>query len=356
VTEVAQDLARAEVMLGLKRYDEAASVLAHAVAAEPTNSWAWCLLATAHLQADRYQEAADAARRAITLTPSNDWPYRVASIAQVHLGNITAARALAREACKLAPNQWQSYFCLAQAEVAGQADFAAAERAAATALRLAPNEADVHFIAGRVSFARGNRKAARAHMERALALDPAHAGVLNDLGRHAADPARAARYFVHAAQSAPGVSMFGENVGVIVRRLVALTIYAACIASLVIGELANGARLGRGPVLITYALIVVLTLGLGAVQLRRMPPQTRPLFRTRRVVLALATVYGTILIAVIVAAVTPARALTSALPAVTVVIVLSRFAAYAILRGKVHSTVSRSSLDALTKSREHDTP
>jgi hypothetical protein len=53
MTTVAQDLARATVMLGLKRYGEAASLLAHVVAGEPADSRAWCLLATADHQSLR---------------------------------------------------------------------------------------------------------------------------------------------------------------------------------------------------------------------------------------------------------------------------------------------------------------
>jgi hypothetical protein len=68
VTERARDLAQASVLLDLKRYDEAASLLARIVTAEPQNSRAWCLLATAHLGAGRYEEAAAAASRAITVS------------------------------------------------------------------------------------------------------------------------------------------------------------------------------------------------------------------------------------------------------------------------------------------------
>jgi tetratricopeptide (TPR) repeat protein len=146
MTKVAQDLARAIVMLDLKRHGEAASLLVHVVAAEPADSRAWCLLATAHLGMGQYQEAADAARRAITLTPFDDWPYRLASTAERHLRNDIAALTAATEACKLTPNHWRAYTCLAQAELARGYD--AAERAAAKARELAPDEPEVHFVSG----------------------------------------------------------------------------------------------------------------------------------------------------------------------------------------------------------------
>lgn len=214
VTEVARDFAQASMLLDLKRYDEAASLLARIVAAGPEDSRAWCLLAAAHLGAGRYEEAAAAASRAITLAPSDDWPYRLASIAQLHLGKPTAAISSADEACRLAPDEWRAYICLAQAQLAREAAhlsqaepskvyFKAAERAAVNALRLAPHEPDAHFTAGRVSYAQRRWKAARAHQERALALDPAHSGALNELGRislHRGGNLRAARHFIQAAR------------------------------------------------------------------------------------------------------------------------------------------------------------
>lgn len=344
MTGVRDDLGRASVLLDLRRYDEAVSLLARIVAAEPAGGRAWCLLAAAHLGKGQYQEAAAAAERAIALAPADDWPYRLASIAQRHLGNFTAAVAAATEACKLAPNQWPGYLCLAQAQLAGQADFNAAEQAAANARRLAPDEPEVHYVSGLVSFAGGRSKAARAHQERALALAPAHSGALNELGRiklKRLSHARAARHFIQAAQSAPGVSAYGNNVEVVVRRVVTLTIYAASLASIVLLNVTMDHHVARVMIVIGYAAIVGLSAGWGAVQLWRMPPQTRPLFRTRRFVLALGVAYGAIVVAATVAAVTPVHALSGALLAATVLIVASRFAAYAILRRNKSSTVGR---------------
>ena len=125
MTGVARDLVQASVLLDLKRYDEAASLLARIVAAEPQDSRAWCLLAATHLGAGRYKEAAAAASRAITLAPSDERPYRLASIAQRRLGQITAAISSANQACKLAPDEWRAYVCLAQALLATETDFLA---------------------------------------------------------------------------------------------------------------------------------------------------------------------------------------------------------------------------------------
>jgi tetratricopeptide (TPR) repeat protein len=353
VTEVARDLAQASVLLDLKRYDEAASLLARAVAAEPEDSRAWCLLAAAHLGAGRHEEAAAAASRAITLAPSDDGPYRLASIAQRHLGQVTAAVSSANEACKLAPDEWRAYICLAQAELATEADFLAqaesreayfkaAERAAATALRLAPHEPDAHFTAGQVSYAQRNWKAARTHQERALALDPAHGGALNELGRislRRGGSPRAARHFIQAARSAPGVSTYGRNAEIPVQRVLGLTTLAVYLASWALAiVIAAGIPVSRRSAVLGYTLAIALITGYGAVQLWRMPPEMRMLLQTRRLGLALGALYGAVLIEVITAAVTPAGALPLAIFAPTALIWALPFVARAILQRKGSKT------------------
>jgi cytochrome c-type biogenesis protein CcmH/NrfG len=96
--------------------------------------------------------------------------------------------------------------CLARAALVTEADFDVAERAAANARRLAPDEADVHYVSGRVSFAREQWSAAQGHPQQALALNPAHSGALNELGRISLkkrDASRAADHFIQAARTAP---------------------------------------------------------------------------------------------------------------------------------------------------------
>jgi tetratricopeptide (TPR) repeat protein len=335
MTTDAQDLARATVMLDLKRYGEAASLLAHVVAGEPADSRAWCLLATAHLGMRQYQEAADAARRAITFAPSDDWPYRLASIADRHLRNDMAALTAATEAVKLAPNHWRAYTCLAQAELARGYDGAA--RAAARARELAPDEPDVHFVSGLISYARYDFQAARDHQERALALNPGHSGAVNELGRielRRHSQAGAVGHFIRAARSAPAERVFGRNVYVAIHGAVVVTIYMASMTSIMLLCVAMIGHLPLVTVVAGLGACAALGAGIGAVQLWRMPPEARPLFRTRRVALALGMGYGSIFIVAVAAAVAPATALTGTLAAGTGLIFATLVAVVLILRWK----------------------
>ena len=236
---LSQELDRAQYMIDVKRYGEAVTLLAGVVAADPADSRAWCLLARAHAGQGQYSEAASAAGEAVALAPADDWPHRLASNAYMHLGHPDMAVRAAAEACRLAPNEWRAQLCLAQAALASRGQFALAEHAAVTARAIAPDEPDVHFVSGQVSLARGNRKAAVAHHERALALNPDHPGALNELGRirlSRAHTARAARHFLQAARSAPQVRGYSHNIEVVVRRTVALVIYVASVASVILAR------------------------------------------------------------------------------------------------------------------------
>ena len=113
-----QELARAATMLDLGRYDEASTLLARLVSAEPDSSRAWCLFARAHLGADRFMSAVEAANKAASIEPAEEWPHRLASNALMHLGNHSQALRAAAESRRLAPGYWQTHVCVAQAALA----------------------------------------------------------------------------------------------------------------------------------------------------------------------------------------------------------------------------------------------
>ncbi len=329
------DLARAQAMLQVKRHDEAAGLLAQVVAAQPDDSRAWSLFAAAHLGAGRYQDAADAAGRAVAAAPSDEWPHRLVSNAQVHLGNSRAAVSAASEACRLAPNEWRAWACLAQAALATEVEFNQAERAAATARRLAPDEAEVYYVSGLVSFAREEWKKARAYQERVLAIDPTHSRALNELGRislRKRNAPRAADHFIRAAGSAPGVAIFGNNVEVAVRSMIARVIYLATLATWALVAITFNSHGSRSLAVTGLTAIALLSVIVAAARIRALPSPARRMLRNRRVALAAAVVYGCILVTIIVAAAVPTSALPGALAAAGVLVIASRFIAFAILR------------------------
>ena len=82
------------------------------------------------------------------------------------------------------------------------------------------------------------------------------------------------------------------------------------------------------------SVIAVISAALAAARLRALPTAARPLVRTRRVALALGVVYSTIVLAIIVAVAVPAHTLPEALAGAGVLVIASRFAAYAILRDR----------------------
>jgi hypothetical protein len=120
----------------------------------------------------------------------------------------------------------------------------------------------------------------------------------------------------------------------VVGRVLNLVIYVASLACLGLVYATTVTQVSRMTLLLGLAGIVALGTGFGAWQRWRMPRETRPLFRTRRVVLALSLVYASFLIAIIAVAVVPAGALSGTLLATVAIVTIARFAAAMILRPK----------------------
>ena len=310
--ELRQELARASAMLDVRRFDEAAELLARVVSAEPESSRAWCLMARAHLGADRYGEAVSAANRAAALDPADEWPHRLASNALVHLGKYRDALRAAYEAVRLAPSYWQTHVCVAQAALAAQRLDVATE-AAARARGLAPNEPDVHFLSGKVSLARSDLAGAREHQERALALDPGHSGAMNELGRirlRRHDTAGAIRHFISAARATPDERIYSRNIDVVLLRTVSRTIYVFTLIALILIWIPAVTHVDRLPFVIALAAAAVVTAICFAWMVLRLPREARLLvrrtLRAPRVAAALALALGGVAVAFGLVAFTPA--------------------------------------------------
>jgi tetratricopeptide (TPR) repeat protein len=341
LTELTQELARAATMLDLGRYEEASSLLARVVSAEPGSSRAWCLFARAHLGADRYAEAVEAANRAAAIEPAEEWPHRLASNALMHLGNHAEALRAAAESRRLAPSYWQTHVCVAQAALAAS-QTALAAAAAAEARRLAPNEPDVHFLSGKVALARGELEAARAHQERALALDPAHSGAMNELGRirlRRHDTAGAIRHFINAARTTPGEHIYSRNIDVVILRTISRMIYVFVLIALLLLWVPAVTHVDRLPFVLGFALLAAGTVVSFGIVMLRLPREARRLvrrtLRSRRVATALTVAVGGVAVAFAAVAFVPAAVLPQTLPVAIIVTIAARILATARLRSPI---------------------
>jgi tetratricopeptide (TPR) repeat protein len=328
-------------MLDLGRYEEASSLLARVVSAEPGSSRAWCLFARAHLGADRYAEAVEAANRAAAIEPAEEWPHRLASNALMHLGNHAEALRAAAEYRRLAPSYWQTHVCVAQAALAAS-QTALAAAAAAEARRLAPNEPDVHFLSGKVALARGELEAARAHQERALALDPAHSGAMNELGRirlRRHDTAGAIRHFINAARTTPGEHIYSRNIDVVILRTISRMIYVFVLIALLLLWVPAVTHVDRIPFVLGFALLAAGTVVSFGIVMLRLPREARRLvrrtLRSRRVATALTVAVGGVAVAFAAVAFVPAAVLPQTLPVAIIVTIAARILATARLRSPI---------------------
>ncbi len=245
MTDIRTERERARVLLSMRRYDEAARVLAAVVAAEPDSSHAWCMLAQAEL------------------------------------------------AVRLEPHNWVGHLSVAQAAV-GAADYVGergvsrltvAERAVGAARELAPEEPEVHYLAGQVSREAGDSDAAVEHFRRTLASDPAHAGAMNELGRISLErghTGQAAEHFIQASRTAPGEAVYGRNVAVAVarmeassHRLVGWVIYGSWLLAVLAMFGGLGNALNWEVTLTALVIAAMVVAAIVWIQLRRLPKQAR---------------------------------------------------------------------------------
>ena len=142
----------------------------------------WCSLAHAHLKLKANRDAITCARRAVSLAPDLEWPHRIISIAHWQAGRGQDAVTAAREAVRLAPSLALAHGQLARAlSIEGIHRLRESKREAEEALRLAPNDAAIHTMAGSAALHTHRYRLAEKHFLGALAIDPDNSHALNDL-------------------------------------------------------------------------------------------------------------------------------------------------------------------------------
>src|SRR3954447_7656496 len=174
-------LQRAEALVKVRRFDQAAVLLASVIAGDPANPRPRCLLAQCQLGLDDPQAALDAASGAVVANPEYEWAHRLRALALIRLGRAREGVEAARIAVGLAPRSHFGYVVLIEAELATR-DLVAAQRSAAMALEIAPNRSDTHNAAGNVALRTLRPHEAEERFRTALSIDPENARAMNNLG------------------------------------------------------------------------------------------------------------------------------------------------------------------------------
>ncbi|MER6352692.1 tetratricopeptide repeat protein [Streptomyces sp. NPDC001634] len=227
-------LARADGLIELQRYDEAAALLGRRVAEDPGDLRAWVKLARCLLADQQPQKALEASSEALKLDPHDvDALIMHADALRRASGRFEEAEAALREVVRLAPEYWYGYAKLADlvfrsrmvryAQAHGknriethEVDRESREAAelAMEALRLGPEEVYAHEVAQFIASLAGNGTVAAQLDEAILRLDPQHAEALARRTDKAAKAAgvratEAATLYADALAAAPQSSHSG---------------------------------------------------------------------------------------------------------------------------------------------------
>jgi Flp pilus assembly protein TadD len=213
-------LARAEVLVDLRRDAEAAELLIPLIAANPGDPKPVMFLAIVR----RRQGSPDAettARRAVALDPENERAHRILALTLKDCGDPDGATEAARRAVALGPGVAWTHYVLAHCLLGTNTSQALAS--ATRAVELSPNSADMHTMVGLVQAKRGNKVEAEAAYRRALSINPEHAGAHNNLGAIALGDGRfgeAIDEFRSSAAADPRQSVARQNIDRAFKNLV----------------------------------------------------------------------------------------------------------------------------------------
>jgi tetratricopeptide (TPR) repeat protein len=277
--DTAAELARADALMELRRYPEAAEAARRALAIDPQNALAARLIASAEFGAGHHREALKAAAAAIALEPDEEQAHRIASLACLALEDNERAKHEAREAVRLAPNSPGAHMALARALVAGHYSISARQHAE-RAVELAPHSAEAQYVLGSVANWDGRRRDARKALARALAIKPDYVPARNELarmnlkrgivsGRAMAD---ASMGFADALQSDPRSEVVRRNLELSVSVFLGQTAYLLFIAAYV-GFVVDSDR--HAFVQLLPLLLLLLPLSYAARYLRRLSTHMR---------------------------------------------------------------------------------
>ncbi len=296
--DIAIRIARAEALRDLGRHHEAITLLRHVLADDPDQVRAWCVLALSQVDADENAEALRSARRACTLAPADEWAQRIRSLAASKLGKHEEAVRAARRAIAARPDIWYGHAQLASALAGGingddprkdQPNWKEADAAVERALELGPDQAEPHFVAGKVAQSQGRLWTAEQFFRRALTINPGHSRARNELARlpllgsgggDITSLARAVEGFAGAAHADPRYELARRNF-FLVLRVLAGSFATGVLLAVFIHWLMRAATVHRPVAVLQWLSLVVLVLP--QAQFRELLPVWSP--STRRAVI-----------------------------------------------------------------------
>ncbi|MFG2589181.1 tetratricopeptide repeat protein [Streptomyces sp. NPDC048438] len=223
---------RADLLIDLKRYEEARELLAGRLAEDPEDIRAWVKLARSHLFGDKEEgaKALEATDRALALDAEDTGALTIRAHALRASGRFPETEGVLREVIRLAPGHWHGYALLAnwlwriRMISSGQANGGTARREDMTAglreadelvreaIRLGPEEVYAYEVALLIADMTGDRAAAEQWEGAILRIDPQHEEALTRRAKKAATApgvkaTEAATLYADALSSAPGSTL-----------------------------------------------------------------------------------------------------------------------------------------------------
>lgn len=166
------DLERIQILIGLNRFDEAASALRNILSKHPDFGIAHSLLAFClGNDPSKRQEMLDEARLGISLDPEEPGTYYFAACCFCFAQKTTEAKKAIEKAIQLDPIN-DLYICLHGRIQFQKKDFKKAEQSFRRALEINPENQETLSFLSRTLFVRGRRKEAEQTARQLLALNP----------------------------------------------------------------------------------------------------------------------------------------------------------------------------------------
>lgn len=278
-------LQRAESLMDLHRPQEAADVLEGGLSTDPDEPVALAMLAAARLELDQAGPALAAAERATASAPDFEWAHRLRSVALADLSRHDEAVHAAVQAIRVAPELWQPHVQYALTAVRFPTLSHDALEAARRSVQIAPHRADPHFAVGVVADRLRRHEESEAAYRRALAIDPTHAGALNNLtsGRGFGLGLRdQLDGYAQALQHHPDLAVAQENIELVAYRFVRRFYWAAMVGLLVCLVASVADPTGFSPVRASVGVLMLVGLaGWSALLVRRVPVGIRAFVRER---------------------------------------------------------------------------